>query len=34
MSAKKVLKDMGGAIADEVELVSFHTVSKGDITLP
>lgn len=29
MSAKKVLGDLGGAIAQEVELASFHTVSKG-----
>ncbi|KAL3687631.1 hypothetical protein R1sor_013940 [Riccia sorocarpa] len=29
ISAKKVLKGMGGPISKELELVSFHTVSKG-----
>ncbi|BBN09233.1 alanine transaminase [Marchantia polymorpha subsp. ruderalis] len=29
VSAKKVLKGMGGIISRELELVSFHTVSKG-----
>ncbi|CAM6105648.1 unnamed protein product [Calypogeia fissa] len=29
MSARKVLLDMGGPISKELELVSFHTISKG-----
>ncbi len=31
VSAKRVLRDIGGPIADELELISFHTVSKGVI---
>ncbi|KAK9868168.1 hypothetical protein WJX84_007601 [Apatococcus fuscideae] len=31
VSAKRVLRDIGGSVADELELISFHTISKGVI---
>lgn len=34
ISAKRVLNDIGGQMAKDLELVSFHTVSKGVIGTP
>lgn len=34
ISAKRVLNDIGGQMAKDLELVSFHTVSKGVIGVP
>ena len=34
ISAKRVLNDIGGQMAKDLELVSFHTVSKGVIGAP